>query len=481
MTVTQNDIIQIYIDAVKNHSLTVSDVLTAASTKLIESVDNLYRTNVTPESRLISSIDSFDLTEGDRILIKDQSDSKQNGVYETIFSSAVPGKLTVQKVDQELTNSIAYVIKNGKTNANTIWVTKITQDHPDNFNFIPISSFSDNDNTLPSSIQQTIFTPEPLTIFNSNFAVSNDIYISGITHAKTLVADNLSINDKFHISNENESVFVKSEQNPISFSVGTSVLPSLSIHEKDVSITNDFQCLGKSRFLGDVSVSGDFSLEGNLDLQNGKFSTSGIYVNTDTSFNAAFDLEQYGNLILMGNNTSTLGPHISTFSYSDELPLINISSWSHDDVAVNFDCFYDGVSCKPSHSTAAQLRKHRDQLQFNYYSPEIAGFISAFSIDLVTGSLLYSTPNTIFSNTDGSIGSIKILPSDSSTESSIAFYKSSILKSDLPDDFWKISLEKTLDTLSIVHGRDSPSLVFKSDGSISFIKDAIFRQGIEIS
>lgn len=478
-------IIDTFLQAVKNYNLTFSDIIQAASVAHIDAVDNLHRTNVTIDSKMISSIDGTFLKEGDRILIKDQTDSRQNGIYETV-SIPSSDKLTLQKIDQELTNSIAYVVNKGENNNNSIWITKIDTFHPENINFVPLTSFSKQDNTLPAPIQQTIYTYDPshdtltpLTAFNSILATTEDAYIYGTTHTKQLKLQEISLATsrfKLYPDREQNAILFKSEVYPVNFVVGNvSKLPALSINDSTVSISNDFQSLGNSRFLGDVNISGSINLEGDLNLNQGKFSTSSMHINTDTSYITTHDLSDYGNLTLMGNTSSKTGPHITTFSYADEHPILNLCSWSHDDVSVNFDCHYDGATCTPSHPTAAQLRKHRDQLQFNYYNSAYSAFLSAFTIDLTNGTVLYSTPNTVFSNTDGTLGSVKLLPSYESNESSIAFYKSSVLQYDLPDDFWKISLDKTVDALSIVHGQDSTSMIFRSDGTVQFDKQVHFK------
>ena len=77
-----DDIVSLYIDAVKKN-LTISDLLHLASTQHVDAVDNIYRdsSTVTLESKLVSYIDGEPLHEGYRILIKDQHDSTQNGIY----------------------------------------------------------------------------------------------------------------------------------------------------------------------------------------------------------------------------------------------------------------------------------------------------------------------------------------------------------------------------------------------------------------
>ena len=110
-------IVSNYINAtLKNATLT--DIITAASTEHLEEINKLYIKDTPDAAKIITSIDDVFLSDGNRILIKNQHDPTQNGIY-TLNQQQQP----LTKLDGELQNDTAYVVENGSTNALTTWVS----------------------------------------------------------------------------------------------------------------------------------------------------------------------------------------------------------------------------------------------------------------------------------------------------------------------------------------------------------------------
>jgi hypothetical protein len=104
-------------------------------------------------------------------------------------------------------------------------------------------------------------------------------------------------------------------------------------------------------------------------------------------------------LTVKGSNASaTVGPHIATYTATDQYPLFQLLSFQHGDVSLNFDMYNDGVGWKSSSSTAGnfQIYKTTNQVQFKYAASIAAGSAITFStagvISTSTGALQWSKP-----------------------------------------------------------------------------------------
>ena len=75
-------------------------------------------------------------------------------------------------------------------------------------------------------------------------------------------------------------------------------------------------------------------------------------------------------LAIEGTNQNVAGPHIQTTTASDNYPLLQILSWQHDNISINFDAWYtptDGWTSSDAGSNF-QIYKHSDALKFRYDS-----------------------------------------------------------------------------------------------------------------
>ena len=86
------------------------------------------------------TIDGVVLATGDRILIKNQADPKENGIY-TVNASGAPTRATDFDATAEITNAVVAITK-GTSNADTVWIC--TSDSPtigvDNIAFAQVGS-----------------------------------------------------------------------------------------------------------------------------------------------------------------------------------------------------------------------------------------------------------------------------------------------------------------------------------------------------
>ena len=115
-------------------------------------------------------------------------------------------------------------------------------------------------------------------------------------------------------------------------------------------------------------------------------------------------------------------------------------------------------------------------LQFTYMDSMLGAYRPALSFDLTDGFCFCSPSNeTVFADTDGTTGSIKIAPSEGSSESSIAFYNTANLRNSLPTDFWKVSLNKTNGNFGIYMNKDVPAL------TIDELQDVVVHKNLAIN
>jgi len=78
-------------------------------------------------------------------------------------------------------------------------------------------------------------------------------------------------------------------------------------------------------------------------------------------------------LTLSGQDQSMLGPHINAYTSADNYPLFQILPYSHNNVSLNFDCFYDGTWKSSSSTNCYSISKFLNTLNFNYASNVTAG------------------------------------------------------------------------------------------------------------
>lgn len=94
-------------------------------------------------------------------------------------------------------------------------------------------------------------------------------------------------------------------------------------------------------------------------------------------------------LAIEGANSSSSGPHVQFTTASDNYPLMQILPWSHDNVSLSFDAYWDGSNWKSSTSSGGnfQLFKNADKLAIRYAEVNTQGnTISTFNNGIVLNS-----------------------------------------------------------------------------------------------
>ncbi len=71
--------------------------------------------------------------------------------------------------------------------------------------------------------------------------------------------------------------------------------------------------------------------------------------------------------MIYGTNNSADGPHIQTFTNTDNYPLLQIASLAHNDMFIGFDCYHDATTYRSSNSGS------------NFVLGKICKFISSIS------------------------------------------------------------------------------------------------------
>jgi hypothetical protein len=99
----------------------------------------------------------------------------------------------------------------------------------------------------------------------------------------------------------------------------------------------------------------------------------------------------WAKLALDGANASSSGPHIQLTTASDDYPLLQILGFSHDNVHLNFDSYWEGAWKSSDPGSNFKISKLSDQLVFSYDD------------GIAAGSTL-SWNNGIIMDTDGHVG-----------------------------------------------------------------------------
>jgi hypothetical protein len=504
----------------------ISYVVNAATISSLN-LDNL-RSVIKDDITFVLTVDEVRLTPGNYLLIKDQIDGAENGIYQ-LNSSTTSGidnnaspttSNTLDKLDENFSSWQGIYVRSGSVNANTTWQS-IGND-VDGKKTIQFKRI-DATNAYPTAIvEQTVsgIDGKPISLFNSNLGLVGDIFTPGHGTFSALKTANvqLSTDSVFNtdvyikgtkLSSDKDGSFNVDHPGPIKiFNSSNQLAPSIQLYGKKTSpdatnttileigfndhnerhyiqskepldiisktgpsITVDEE--GVATFFRNVQCSNDVSIFGNLSLGEnldigGSLNPSRVNINS-IGIDRSSATQDAGQLCITGPDRSLGGPHISTFTANDEYPVINISSWSHNNAFVNFDCFNNSDTATPSSlsGTACQLGKKDDRFFLNYYSPLASTFIPAISLDLHTGSVLFNGESASFSGSNGQNGSVNILPRTDGEESSIAFYRyPTIAKSTSVPDFYKFSHNTADNTFALSHGMDHTILQVQPDGGI---------------
>lgn len=101
----------------------------------------------------------------------------------------------------------------------------------------------------------------------------------------------------------------------------------------------------------------------------------------------------YAKLAIDGADMSSAGPHVQYTTAADDYPVFQQLVFSHDNVGLSFDCYYDGVWKSSDTGSNFQIYKLNDQLVFNYASSVAPG--SATSV---------ATTHAMVINVSGDVG-----------------------------------------------------------------------------
>lgn len=121
--------------------------------------------------------------------------------------------------------------------------------------------------------------------------------------------------------------------------------------------------------------------------------TSGMVGTTTLGASSAIGSVGMNKLQLQGTTTSTSGPHIQAFTSADNFPVFQGMNWAHDNVALFFDGYYDGVTFKSAHSGSNyRIYKNSNVLAFAVASAVAQGssvtFVNALSLDTALNTTL---------------------------------------------------------------------------------------------
>ena len=114
-TQAQDAATKAYVDSVKQ-ALDIKDSVRVASTA------NVSLTNGSSGLEAGDSIDGVTLVAGDRVLLKDQSDASQNGIYVAVASGGNPARAGDANISAEVTSGMFMFVEEGTTNGDNGFV-----------------------------------------------------------------------------------------------------------------------------------------------------------------------------------------------------------------------------------------------------------------------------------------------------------------------------------------------------------------------
>ncbi|MCH7568916.1 MAG: tail fiber domain-containing protein, partial [Nanoarchaeota archaeon] len=144
--------------------------------------------------------------------------------------------------------------------------------------------------------------------------------------------------------------------------------------------------------IGTTSPSSKLEVSGNMTIDSGTlFVDSGnnrVGIGTTAIPHGGIGAAKFA---IEGTDASTAGPHIQYTTAADDYPVFQQLNWAHDNVALNFDAYYDGAWKSSDVGSNFQIRKVGDLFRINYDSVVAAG-----------STVIWSDGITI--NTTGDVG-----------------------------------------------------------------------------
>lgn len=243
---------------------------------------------------------------------------------------------------------------------------------------------------------------------------------------------------------------------------GTNItLSDDTINVDDAFLVND----ASDTTTGTITAAG-FTTTGTLD-------TSVLVVDTDT---LVANLSGYANKVGIGTATiggvgnaklqikgtdgSAAGPHVVFETDADTYPLMHLLLWTHDNMDIFFDAYWDGASKSSDAGSNALIQKYGDELLFRYDSGVAQGgavtWNDAITVDLTDGKV-ETDVFVVGSNPPASTGA-------AGTAGTIT-YDSSYIYVCVANNSWKRAALSTWAVTDILLLDDGASKLFLDDGS----------------
>ncbi|NIT58379.1 MAG: hypothetical protein GWN00_19775 [Aliifodinibius sp.] len=155
----------------------------------------------------------------------------------------------------------------------------------------------------------------------------------------------------------------------------------------------------------------------------GRFTSAGVFeadeigIGTSTVPHGSVG---YAKLAVDGTDSSADGPHVQFTTTADDYPVMSLFNYTHDNVALLFDAYYDGAWKSSDAGSNAQIYKSSNDLLFRYDSGVSQGaaitWNEALAIDLSNGNVSIGgidiTPQKKVKTADESVTSSTTLQDD---------------------------------------------------------------------
>jgi len=112
----------------------------------------------------------------------------------------------------------------------------------------------------------------------------------------------------------------------------------------------------------------------------------------------------YAKLAIDGTNGSAAGPHVQYTTAADDYPLFQQLNWTHDNIQLFFDAYYDGADKSSDAGSNYSIIKNSDLLKFRYDSSISAGSAVTWN----DGIVLNTTGNVGIGDSDPSDAKLSI-------------------------------------------------------------------------
>jgi hypothetical protein len=224
----------------------------------------------------------------------------------------------------------------------------------------------------------------------SGFALITNLTSSNIRSTNStivnMVADNAQITSLSALSNSDFSGDIYFNQNtPSIFGNGTS---------GPLTIDPNFSSQNYVRINDRLNVNGTLDVTGTLTAPSGANTIGNLF--TNNTF-VGIGTTSPGNLLsLRGPTTSVDGPHTRITTTEDDFPLFQQLNFAHNNISLNFDSYYNGLTRASSTTGAFSILKNNVGLGF-YYANGSAGSVINLNLGLVL-------------NTSGNVGIGTISP-----------------------------------------------------------------------